>query len=272
MALARLDRLLVDRGLARSREAAREMIEAGRVRVRGVVRGKAASQADAADPIDVEPAADGCRWVSRGAHKLIRALGSFRVDPSGLDCIDIGASTGGFTQVLLSRGAARVAAVDVGFGQLAWELRNDPRVSVFERANARYITADEIGFEAALLTVDASFISLRLLLPNLERLVSDGGSIIALVKPQFEAGRGGAPKGVVRSASVRAEALGAVVAFARERTSLALTAADWSPIKGPKGNVEFLFHLVKGEGPSADMDFAELASRASDELEGDGAG
>ena len=253
--LRRLDRLLVERGLASSREEAKELIAGGRVSVSGFLQSKAASlfSPDAAVSVMRDEAeAAGEKWVSRGAHKLLQGLDEWRIDVTGLTCIDIGASTGGFTQVLLSRGASRVAAVDVGYGQLAWQLRNDARVRVLERTNARYLTAAEVGWEADLLTVDASFISLRLLLPNLQKLVTKNGSIIALVKPQFEAGRARAGKGVVRDPEVHLDVLRELADFVSDETELHLAGATYSPIRGPEGNIEFIFYLKKERSREAE--------------------
>lgn len=241
----RLDKLLVERGLASSRESAREAIERGLVEVSGFVQTKSASMV----PVDVRvemkrpsDETDGA-WVSRGAFKLLKGLDTWRIDPTGWSCIDVGASTGGFTQVLLRRGAARVAAVDVGYGQLAWVLRNDPRVQVHERTNARYLSPQNIGWRADLITVDASFISLRLLLPVFENLLLDRGLAIALLKPQFEVGRAKIGRGVVRDPSLHLEVLRGLYAFLNERTKLRLMGATFSPIRGPEGNIEFIFLL-----------------------------
>ena len=262
-ALRRLDRLLVERGLASSREEAKELIAGGRVSVSGFLQAKPASMfpPDAALAVlrdEAEP-----RWVSRGAHKLLKGLDEWGIEVEGLRCVDVGASTGGFTQVLLSRGAARVAAVDVGYGQLAWQLRNDKRVQVLERTNARHLTAEEIGWTADLLVADASFISLRLLLPNLQRLVTENGSIIALVKPQFEAGRARAGKGVVRDGAVHLEVLRELAAFVERETELRLAGTTYSPIRGPEGNIEFIFYLKKGR-PDPARNGAENCAEAAD--------
>jgi len=242
----RLDKLLVARGLAPSREAAREMIEDGRVSAGGFVLSKPASLVSSEAALELTGEAPEESWVSRGAYKLIKGLDAWGVDPAGLSCIDIGASTGGFTQVLLRRGAARVAAVDVGYGQLAWVLRNDPRVQLHERTNARTLTTEMIGWKGDLLTVDASFISLRLLLPSLENLVRGGGLIIALVKPQFEVGREKIGRGVVRDPALHLEVLVKLREFLYEHTGLRLRGADFSPIRGPEGNIEFIFLAEAG--------------------------
>jgi 23S rRNA (cytidine1920-2'-O)/16S rRNA (cytidine1409-2'-O)-methyltransferase len=254
--LKRLDKILTDRGLAKSREAAKEMIEGGSVEVCGIIRSKAAATFPEDAAVRVANHRDGVEWVSRGAHKLIKGLDEWGVDPSGKACVDIGASTGGFTQALLSRGAAKVAAVDVGYGQLAWVLRADPRVLPLERTNARYLTKADIGWDADLVTVDASFISLRLLLPNLKGLLAPGGRIIALVKPQFEVGKRNVGKGVVRDPAMHAQVLRDLALFSRESLGLSLLGATYSPIRGPEGNIEFLFLLgvCPGDTPGFDME------------------
>lgn len=265
--LLRLDRLLVERGLAPSRDAAKEMITGGMVKVSGFLQVKPASMVQREAPVEVLSGVDGDeKWVSRGAHKLIKGLDTWGIDPAEKLCTDVGASTGGFTQVLLSRGAAKVAAVDVGYGQLAWTLRNDERVRVLERTNARTVTAEEIGWHASLLTVDASFISLRLLLPNLQTLIELDGTIVALVKPQFEVGKGRTSKGVVRDPDLHAEVLEAMARFVRDETELSLMGATYSPIRGPEGNIEFIFYLRKliqsADIESPEIDFPALVEEA----------
>lgn len=264
--LRRLDKLLVERGVSVSREAAKELILSGKVRVSGFLQEKPASLCAADAHVEVDVPADEARWVSRGAYKLLRGLDVFGVDPAGWDCVDIGASTGGFTQVLLERGARRVAAVDVGYGQMAWSLRNDLRVRLLERTNARFVDVDAIGWRADLLTVDASFISLRLLLPNLQELLADNGAMIALVKPQFEVGRERVGRGVVRDPALHVEVLENVAAFVRERTRLSLAGATYSPIRGPEGNIEFIFFLTAASpvlsGEAAPENFESLVREA----------
>jgi 23S rRNA (cytidine1920-2'-O)/16S rRNA (cytidine1409-2'-O)-methyltransferase len=218
---------------------------------------------DPESAVDVDRG-DGKRWVGRGALKLLKALDEWQIDPSGVDCVDIGASTGGFTQVLIERGASRVAAVDVGYGQLAWELRHNPRVKVMDRVNARYITADDVGWLSGIAAVDASFISLRVLLPNIMELLSDDGIIIALVKPQFEVGRERVGKGVVRDKALHIEVLNSVADFARGTCGLFLRGAAYSPVKGAEGNMEFIFLMSKESGsplPDA-VNFAALVDEA----------
>ncbi|HVL83599.1 MAG TPA: TlyA family RNA methyltransferase [Pseudonocardia sp.] len=246
---ARLDAELVRRGLARSRRQAAELIAAGRVAVRGITAGKPATVVDRDTPVIVrEP--EGPRWASRGAHKLLGALDALAVDVAGARCLDAGASTGGFTDVLLARGAAAVAAVDVGYGQLVWRLRTDPRVRVHDRTNVRTLAADVIGGPVDLTVADLSFISLRTVLPALAACTAATGVLLPMVKPQFEVGRErlGAG-GVVRDPALRLAALGEVAAAARG-LGLVLRGAVASPLPGPSGNVEF-FLMLRRDGPDA---------------------
>ena len=264
----RLDKILVSRGFASSRGEASEMIKRGEVRVMGLIREKPSSMFDPESAVDVNRGG-AKKWVGRGALKLLKALDEWRIVPSGADCVDIGASTGGFTQVLLERGASRVAAIDVGYGQLAWELRNDPRVKVMDRVNARYVTADDIGWLSGIATVDASFISLRVLLPNIGDLLGEGGIIIALVKPQFEVGRGRTGKGVVRDKSLHIDTLISVANFARDNCRFVLRAATYSPIKGADGNIEFIFFMSRQSATmlSDTVNFEALVNEAHARLE-----
>ncbi len=248
MARRRLDAELVRRGLARSREHASELIDAGSVRVRGGVATKSATQVEEADPILVSEgeAADG--YVSRGAHKLIGALDAFAgVAVDGRDCLDAGASTGGFTQVLLQRGAARVLAVDVGYGQLAWPLRTDARVTVIERTNVRSITAADLPWRPSLVVADLSFIPLELVLPALAEVATPDADFVLMVKPQFEVGRAAVGDGVVRDPALRTSA---VLGVARAGIDLGLTVVDVapSPLPGPSGNVEYFLWLGRAAG------------------------
>jgi 23S rRNA (cytidine1920-2'-O)/16S rRNA (cytidine1409-2'-O)-methyltransferase len=241
----RLDQLLVERDLAPSRARAQSLILAGLVRVEGAVVDKA-GKAVAPDAA-VEIVAADHPWVSRGGVKLAAALDAFGVSPAGKRCLDVGASTGGFTHVLLERGAAQVVALDVGRGQLDWRLRQDPRVVVKEGVNARYVTREELPGPFGLVTVDISFISLRLVLPALVQLLFEGGDLVVLVKPQFEAGRTQVAKGgVVRDPAVREGAIEGVLAAAGE-LGLECVARIPSPIPGPAGNVEELAHLRQRE-------------------------
>ena len=245
---ARLDAELVRRGLARSREHAADLVAAGHVTVPGRATVKPATQVDAGEAIQVNED-ESERYVSRGGHKLAGALDVF--EPRGLlvagrRCLDAGASTGGFTDVLLRRGAESVVALDVGHGQLDWKLRNDPRVVVLERTNARTLTPEQLPEHArhfALITVDVSFISLRQILPVVPAVLEPGGDVIALVKPQFEAGRAEVGKGgIVRDAEVQQRVVEAVGAAAGELGLIRAGMVE-SPITGMEGNREFLLHL-----------------------------
>ena len=239
----RLDKLLVDRELAPSRERARALILAGQVEVDNLPVDKAGAQIDPDAQVRLREGDHG--YVSRGAVKLEAALDHFAIDPTGAVALDIGASTGGFTDLLLRRGAARVYAVDVGYGQLAWSLRQDPRVVVLERENVRYLDPAKIPQPCDLAVVDVSFISLTLVLPKIAELMGPptGKPIVCLVKPQFEVGKGQVGKGgVVRDPEVRASALERVRAFAAQH-GFAVEGAIDSPIAGPAGNLEYLLLL-----------------------------
>ncbi|MBV8598274.1 MAG: TlyA family RNA methyltransferase [Actinobacteria bacterium] len=235
----RLDVLLVERGLAESRTQAQALVMAGRV----PGHSKAGEQVDEAEPLEVESAPP---YVSRAGHKLANALDRFHVDPAGVDCVDVGASTGGFTDVLLQRGAARVVALDVGHGQLHQRIREDPRVVVLERTNARELTA--LPFAPQLVVCDVSFISVRLALPPVLRLAAPGWHALVLVKPQFEAGRAEAPKGVVRDDAVRRRVVREVAAAALGWGAEVRGVVD-SGLAGAKGNREFVLHLAHAERP-----------------------
>lgn len=233
----RLDVLLVERGLVESREQARRLIMAGEVLVEQVVRDKP-GQTFAAD-VDLH-VRHALPYVSRGGLKLAAALAAFQVNTQGKSAVDVGASTGGFTDCLLQHGCSRVYAVDVGYGQLAWKLRNDPRVVVMERTNIRHLTALPDGRQADLAVIDASFISLTLVLPPTLQLLTQDADIIALIKPQFEAGQAQVGKGgVVRDSTVHHQVLETVFQFA-EQLGLAVNGIQPSPLLGPAGNVEFL--------------------------------
>lgn len=244
---ARLDAELVRRGLARSRQQAAELIEQGRVTVRGVAAGKPATVVDRDTPVAVRES-DTRDWASRGAHKLLGALDAFGLDVTGRRCLDAGASTGGFTDVLLDRGAAGVVAVDVGYGQLIWRLRSHQRVRVLDRTNVRALTPDDVGGRVGLTVADLSFISLRTVLPALVACTSHDGELLPMVKPQFEVGRErlGAG-GVVRDPRLRLAALTDVAAAARAH-GLVLRGATASPLPGPSGNVEYFLRLARGGG------------------------
>ncbi|MBU2670134.1 TlyA family RNA methyltransferase [Actinoplanes bogorensis] len=254
MKRARLDAELVRRKLARSREQAAALVEAGRVQVRGTVARKVAAMIDPADPVIVTGEDPATEYVSRGGHKLAGALAAFAprgLAVTGRRCLDAGASTGGFTDVLLRAGARQVVAVDVGYGQLAWPIRTDERVVVQERTNVRAITPESIGGVVDLTVADLSFISLRLVLPALTACTDTDGDLALMVKPQFEVGkeRVGAG-GVVRDWKLRAEAV-LDVARAGADLGLGVAGVTASPLPGPSGNVEF-FVWFRRDAPPAD--------------------
>ena len=248
----RLDVELVRRGLARSREHAADLVEQGLVELRGTRATKAAAMVDPAEPVRLLDDDGDAGFVSRGAHKLAGALAEF--EPAGLRvqgrrCLDAGASTGGFTQLLLREGAAEVVAVDVGYGQLAWVLRNDSRVRMHERTNVRTLTPAAIGGQVDLTVADLSFISLRLVLPALADCTAPDGDLIPMVKPQFEVGRDRVGAGgVVRDPALRATAV-MDVAAAAESLGLGVAGVVASPLPGPSGNVEFFLWLRRDAGP-----------------------
>ena len=248
----RLDAELVRRRLARSREQAAELITAGRVQVRGTTATKAATGVEQDTPIRVIADAEDPGWASRGARKLVGALDHFtELSVTGRRCLDAGASTGGFTDVLLRRGAAQVIAVDVGYGQLAWSLRSDPRVVVHDRTNVRTLTADQIGGPASLAVADLSFIPLELVLPALTECTTD--DLVPMVKPQFEVGRDRLGKGgVVRDPQAHADAV-RQVAEAAHRLGWGTAGLVRSPLPGPSGNVEF-FLWLRRDAPELDPD------------------
>lgn len=263
----RLDAELVRRGLARSREHASELIAARRVKVSGAVAGKPATGVTTDVAIVVVDDPDDPGYVSRGGHKLAGALAAFR--PQGLRvtgrrCLDAGASTGGFTDVLLREGAAEVVAVDVGYGQLAWRLRQDERVLVHDRVNIRELTRDLVGGPVDLVVGDLSFISLELVLDPLLSVTTPDGDLALMVKPQFEVGKDRVGKGgVVRDAALRAEAVTAV-ADAAGRRGWGARAVTTSPLPGPSGNVEFFLWLRKGPAVITADDIAAEVERSAD--------
>lgn len=235
MAKVRLDTLLAERGLVDSRNRAQALIIAGKVRVSDQVVTKPGAQVSTKADITIE---QDLPYVSRGGLKLAAALDKFKLDPAGAICADVGVSTGGFTDVLLQRGAARVYAIDVGYGQLAWKLRQDERVVVMERTNVRYL--DALPEPVGLVTIDVSFISLKLILPVVKKWLATPGIIVALVKPQFEAGRNQVGKGgVVRDRAVHRQVLENIIHYA-ERIELSPLGLTLSPLTGPAGNYEFL--------------------------------
>jgi 23S rRNA (cytidine1920-2'-O)/16S rRNA (cytidine1409-2'-O)-methyltransferase len=240
MQKSRLDQIVVEKGLAASRERARALILAGQVTVDGQVMTKAGAQVD--PDADVALVRADHPYVGRGGLKLAHALDTFGIAVSGREALDIGASTGGFTDVLLQRGAAHVIALDVGHGQLDWTLRNDPRVRTIERLNARNLTLADLPHRVDIVCIDVSFISLRQILPVVPPLLQPGADVIALVKPQFEAGRSEVRKGVIHDAGVHARVV-EEIRLAAAAVGLTQAASTSSPITGQKGNVEFFLHL-----------------------------
>ncbi|MGA4790025.1 TlyA family RNA methyltransferase [Nocardia sp. AB354] len=271
---ARVDAELVRRGLARSREHAVELIGAGRVLINGAVASKPATAVEPNTPLLVREEPDEVQWASRGAHKVLGALEAFEplgVSVAGKRCLDAGASTGGFTDVLLARGAREVVAVDVGYGQLVWRLRNDERVRVFDRTNVRALTPEAIDGPVELVVADLSFISLALVLPALAACCTPGADLLPMVKPQFEVGKQRVGSGgVVRDPALRAEAVTEVAAAAAE-LGLRTRGVVASPLPGPSGNVEYFLWLRKDTPDTdsaeteSDPDISELVQRAVEE-------
>ncbi len=262
---ARADAELVRRGLARSREHAARLIADGRVRSGPLTIAKAATGVEAAAPLHVVEVPDEIEWASRGAHKLLGALDAFA--PRGLEvqgrrCLDAGASTGGFTDVLLHRGAREVVAADVGYGQLIWRLQNDPRVRVHDRTNVRALSAEQIGGPVDLVVSDLSFISLRLVLEALRDCCRVGADLLPMVKPQFEVGKERVGHGgVVRDPALRAEAV-TQVGSAAAALGLRTLGAVASPLPGPSGNVEYFLWLRREDGPASEEGLADAVRAA----------
>ena len=265
MKKVRLDQLIFDMGLAPSRERARTTIMAGEVFVDGQRVDKPGTAVDPEKKIEVRSQV--LKYVSRGGLKLEKALKVFEYAPTGLTCIDCGASTGGFTDVLLQNGARKVYAVDVGYGQLAWSLRNDARVVNMERTNVRYITRDDIPETIDLAVMDLAFISIKLVLPAVRELLRDDGDVISLIKPQFEAGRENVgKKGVVRDAKVHLEVLESFMELL-PREGFTVLGLDYSPIRGPEGNIEYLCRMRKGEHPAPEIDSRAVVEASHAQLE-----
>ena len=239
----RLDVLLVKRGLAESREKAKAIIMSGIVYVDGQKEDKAGQTF--AEEVDIEVRGNTLKYVSRGGLKLEKAMECFDVSVENKVCMDIGASSGGFTDCMLQNGASKVFAVDVGYGQLDWKLRNDERVAVFEKTNIRYLEESSLEKKADMASIDVSFISLSKVLPALVKLLKEDAFIVALIKPQFEAGREKVgKKGVVREAAVHVEVIQAVYTYAADN-KLDVIGLTYSPIKGPEGNIEYLCYMKK---------------------------
>ena len=252
----RLDVLMAERGLAESRQKAQATIMSGCVFVEGQRVDKPGTAVPAGAAVEVR--GNTLRYVSRGGLKLEKAMELWPIDLSGAVCMDIGASTGGFTDCMLQNGASKVYAVDVGYGQLAWKLRSDGRVVCLERTNARYLTHDQVPEEPDFSSVDVSFISLRLILPAIAGLLRPGGSAVCLIKPQFEAGKEKVgKKGVVRDPGVHLEVLENFLEYAKE-SGFTVIDITYSPIRGPEGNIEYLGFLGTGAGEAGAFDTERL--------------
>lgn len=262
----RLDVLLVEQGYADSRTKAQAIIMSGHVYVDGQKADKPGTSYEESAQLEVRGAA--CPYVSRGGLKLEKALRDFGVNPAGYVCSDSGASTGGFTDCLLQQGAKKVFAIDVGYGQLDWKIRSDPRVVVMERTNVRYVTPEQLGEPLDLSVIDVSFISLRIVLPVIKTFLKENGQVLCLIKPQFEAGRDKVgKKGVVREPSTHREVLDDFVALTKE-IGFKILGLTFSPVKGPEGNIEFLAHLTLAEVGGIVPDTAAVVEQAHETLKG----
>ena len=262
----RLDVLLTERGLADTRTKAQAIIMSGLVYVAGQKADKPGVSYE--ESVDIEVRSGACPYVSRGGLKLEKALRDFGVDPTGYVCSDSGASTGGFTDCLLQQGASKVFAIDVGYGQLDWKIRSDPRVVVMERTNVRYVTPEQLGEPLDLSVVDVSFISLKIVLPVIKTFLKTTGQVLCLIKPQFEAGKDKVgKKGVVREPETHKEVLDDFVALANE-LDFKILGLTFSPMKGPEGNIEFLGHLTLDDKPGIRPDTAEVVRQAHETLKG----
>lgn len=267
MAKQRLDVILVQQGLAESRQKAQALIMAGQVYVDGIKVSKAGNPTE--DEAKIEVRGETLRYVSRGGLKLEKAMNTFPITLENRICADIGASTGGFTDCMLQNGAAKVYAVDVGYGQLAWSLRSDPRVICLERTNARYLSEEHIPEQISFASIDVSFISLKLILPPLRALMGEDGQVVALIKPQFEAGREGVgKKGVVRDPKVHLEVLKQFLVHAAE-SNFTVKGITFSPIRGPEGNIEYLGFLSAAGGESWGGDLQAIVNESHAQLEGE---
>lgn len=263
----RLDVLMVQRGLAPSREKAKAMIMAGSVLVDGEREDKAGTMF--ADTVEITVKGNTLKYVSRGGLKLEKAMSHFTISLEGKVCMDVGASTGGFTDCMLQNGAVKVYSVDVGYGQLDWKLRQDERVICMEKTNIRYVVPDDIEEPPRFASIDVSFISLTKVLLPVRNLLTEDGQIVCLIKPQFEAGREKVgKKGVVRDPAVHEEVIEKVIAYAQS-ISFEVLGLEYSPIKGPEGNIEYLLHLQKREEGTVSEEIPVSVSRIVAEAHGD---
>ena len=263
----RLDVLIYSRGLTESREKASVIIMTGNVYVNGQKSDKAGCKYPTNAEIEIKGAS--IPFVSRGGLKLDKAIKTFGLELENKIAMDVGASTGGFTDCMLQNGAIRVYSVDVGYGQLAWKLRIDPRVINLERTNVRYLNHEQVPEKVDFISIDVAFISLRLVLPSLVDFLQDSGRIICLIKPQFEAGRGKVgKKGVVRDINVHIEVVNDIVNFCRDRLNFKILGLDYSPVKGPEGNIEYLLLLGKDgeEMPNYEDHYLEVIKRSHENL------
>lgn len=262
----RLDVLLVEQGYADSRTKAQAIIMSGQVYVNGQKADKPGISYEETVELEVRGAA--CPYVSRGGLKLEKALRDFGIKPVDYVCSDSGASTGGFTDCLLQQGAKKVFAIDVGYGQLDWKIRSDPRVVVMERTNVRYVTQEQLGEPLDLSVIDVSFISLKIVLPVIKTFLKTDGQVVCLIKPQFEAGKEKVgKKGVVRDPQTHKEVLDTFVTLAQE-LNFKILGLTFSPVKGPEGNIEFLAHLTLADESGIIPDTADIVSQAHKTLKG----
>ncbi len=262
----RLDVLLVEQGYADSRTKAQAIIMSGQVYVNDQKADKPGVSYE--ETVSVEVRGASCPYVSRGGLKLEKALRDFGIQPIDYVCSDSGASTGGFTDCLLQQGAKKVFAIDVGYGQLDWKIRSDPRVVVMERTNVRYVTPEQLGEPLDLSVIDVSFISLRIVLPVIKTFLKPEGQVVCLIKPQFEAGREKVgKKGVVRDPDTHKEVLDGFVSLANE-LGFRILGLTFSPVKGPEGNIEFLGHLTLADKTGIIPDTADIVSQAHETLKG----
>ena len=263
----RLDVLLVEKGYADSRTKAQAIIMSGQVYVSGQKADKPGISYE--ESVEIEVRGVACPYVSRGGLKLEKALRDFGVDPTGYVCSDSGASTGGFTDCLLQQGASKVFAIDVGYGQLDWKIRSDPRVVVMERTNVRYVTPEQLGEPLDLSVIDVSFISLKIVLPVVKTFLKpDSGQVLCLIKPQFEAGKEKVgKKGVVREPQTHKEVLDEFIATVKS-LDFKILGLTFSPVKGPEGNIEFLAHLTLANTNGIEPDTGTVVAQAHDTLKG----
>ena len=262
----RLDVLLTEQGYADTRSKAQAIIMAGSVYVDGQKADKPGISYE--ETVSIEVRGESCPYVSRGGLKLEKALRDFGVKPEGFVCSDSGASTGGFTDCLLQQGAKKVFAIDVGYGQLDWKIRSDPRVVVMERTNIRYVTPEDLGEPLDLSVIDVSFISLKIVLPAIKQLLKTDGQVLCLIKPQFEAGREKVgKKGVVRDPEIHKEVLDTFVELA-DSLGFTILGLTFSPVKGPEGNIEFLAHLTLADREGIRPDTAQVVADAHNTLKG----